>query len=263
MNKYIFILIGVVAIGATALLVWRSMTASIPEGQIEITPTPTVTPTPQVSISATPSGSVTPSVTSTPTPTPTVTSSSSTNFEDNLNASWVYGQSQQTVSGKVYFIDNANKKLLKRGDAANAVNAETVFTSDSGNVGSFNVIGSSIIIAVLRDASTNESKLVRHYPSSGQTSLLYKYSSNKVEIANFLIQKDTTAEFYLGLTGVDKKFQPMAMYVKQYSQVWVQTLEGSKKEDSITAMGRTQDGKTLRLKLVSTFENIINFTIPE
>jgi hypothetical protein len=272
MNKYIYILIAVVAVGATTLLIWRSMTA-VPQDQQNVstqgsqnqTPTGTVTQTPQVTPSATPRGSVSPTVTTTPTVTvtPTPTTVATSDFETNLNTNWVSGQTTQTVSGKVYFVDNSNKKVLKRGAAANDVSAETVFTSDAGNIGTFNVIGSSIIIAIMRDASTNESKLVRFYPSTNKTSLLYKYSSSKVEIANFLIPKDSTSEFYLGLTGVDNKFQPMALYSKQYSQVWIQTLEGSKKEDGIVTMGITKDAKTLKVKLKSASENVVLLTIPQ
>lgn len=270
MNRNILIIIGVVIVAAIAFIIYRSNVTqneqqnnSVDNNNYLATVAPSATASPVITTSVTPSGTitVTPTVTATVTVTPTTVSE---NFDQDLASNWVYGMITQSFSGKTYFIDSSNPMLLKKGSSASDSSAETVYTSDGGDIGSFNVIGSSIIIALKRNASANESRLIRYYPGTSKTVLLYKYQSSKVEITAFAIPKDSTSEFYIGLNGVDHKYQPMLIYAKQYAQVWIQTLDTAKKEDTIGPIALTSDTKSIKVKVdvASGDDKTVLFTIP-
>lgn len=267
MNKVIIGGIVLVIVGVGGFLIYRAVQPS-DTTQTQVTPTPTSSgviisqsTTPTVSTAVITTSTPTPSTTGTVTPTPTITSAE--NFDQDLDKNWVYGYTEQQANGKTYFLDSANPLIIKAGTSKTDSGATTVFTSDSGPVATFNVLGSSIIIALKRNVDTNETKLVRYFISTNRTSLLYKYVSSKFNVVNFSIQKDgTTTMFYLGLDGVDQKYQPMVMYVKQYAQEWVKTLDGSKKEDKVAALGITTDAKNIKVKLTPVSGDAKTILVP-
>jgi len=256
MNKTLIIIIAIVVLGGLAFILWRSYQTSNTQGNNNSTattsPTSTVSPTattiittPTVSSTVTP----TPSVTTTVSPTPTQTVSESSEFETGLNSDWVYGLTTQKVGNDTYFVGGTDMNQIKKGTSATDTNATVIYTAESDHkIGSFNVVGTSIILALTRN-SAGQSRLIRYYPSSSQKTNLYTYESSKVEIAQFLIPKTVGTEYYIGLNGLNNAYQPMVIYSKQYSQQWARTLEGSTKNDKITAMGITTDAKSLKAKI--------------
>ncbi len=252
-NKTLILLIVVIAAITVVVVSWRtpsnSTTTPTPTPTVTATATPTATPTvtdpfnatPTVTITATP----TPTVTTTVTPTPTVASGS---FEEMRNSAWFYGVTEQTVSGKVYFIDATDKKLIKKGTSTTDVAAQTVFTSDTaGEVASFAVNGSYLYVATKRDAALNTSKLQRVTLSNGTKAKIYEFYSAKYEITQFSVttNNDTKAGFYLGLKGVADKAEPAGMYVKTYTQQWLKTFIGVDKTAAIEKLAPHTDGTQL------------------
>jgi len=236
-NKTLILLIVVIAAITIGVVSWRT-----PSSNDEGTPTPTVTATPSVTdpFAVTPTVTITTTatVTATPTPTPTVAGT----FESIRDTNWFYGVTEQTVSGKVYFIDATNKKVINKGTSTSDAGAQAVFTTDiDGEVGSFAVNGSYLYVATKRDASTSYSKMQRMVLSSGSKATLYNFYSSKYEIAQFAIKKDNDAKsgFYIGLKGVDDKAAPSGMYIKSYAQQWIKTFVGVDKTASIIGLAPT------------------------
>ncbi|GEM_PF-3679092 len=270
MNKIIFVILGIVILSGVGIILWRSFqTGDANAGQNAAQPTVT-SPTTSVAPTST-AVIITPIMTITATPTPSVSPTVSTTqvitdsstFEQNLNTSWVSGLSSQTIVNDVYFISGTSNNLIKKGSSSTDSNAATIYTAESDHkVGSFNVLGTSIIIALTRNTQ-NQSKLIRFYPSSSQKTNLYTYESSKVEISQFLIPKTVGTEYYLGLTGINNLYQPMVIFSKQYTQNWVRTISDAAKTDKITALGIAQDGKTLKIKLDSAGTvKVITLSIP-
>jgi hypothetical protein len=250
-NNLILVAVGILVLLGGFFLI-QAFTAKPPSETDNENTTPTPSPTSRITqitatVTPTTSASVTPTVTASTTPTVTTTPGSD-DFTNGLDTSWVAGGETQVVSGRTYFIDSSNPKVLKRGSSTNDTSAETVFTSDTGDIASFNNVGSSIVIALKRNAATGETELVRYYPSTSRKALLFKYNSSKYEIVQFSIQRDGTSEFYIGFNGVNSAYQPMVMYVKSYATVWQKTVEGSAKTDKLVNMGITTDKKTVKVK---------------
>ena len=258
-NKTLILLIVVIAAITIGVVSWRTPSSN-DEGTPTVTATPSVTdpfaatPTVTITITTTVTATPTPTVTATATPTPTPTVAGT--FEDIRDTDWFYGVTEQTVSGKVYFIDATNKKVIKKGTSVSDSGAQTVFTTDiDGEVGSFAVNGSYLYVATKRDAATSYSKMQRMVLSSGSKATLYNFYSSKYEIAQFAIKKDNDAKsgFYIGLKGVDDKAAPSGMYVKSYAQQWIKTFVGVDKTASILGLAPREDGTQLAgLFLVDT-----------
>lgn len=246
-NKILILLIVVIAAITIVIVSWRTPSST---DQGAVTPTPTATPTVTDPFAVTPT--ITETATTLPTITPTTTATAiptvAGTFDTIRDTDWFYGVTEQTVSGKVYFIDDTNKKVIKKGTSASDAGAQTVFTTDTaGEVGSFFVNGSYLYVATKRDTSTNRSKMQRMVLSSGSKAKLYEFESSKYEMAQFAIKKDNDAKsgFYIGLKGVDDKASPSGMYIKNYVQQWIKTFVGVDKTASILGLAPREDGTQL------------------
>lgn len=252
-NKTLILLIVIVAAITIGVVSWRTPSNTTETPTPTPTPTETATPTvtdpfaatPTVTTTATPTPTVT--TTTTVTPTPTVTTTTGT-FNEIRDTDWIYGKTEQTVGSNVYFIDDEDAKIVRKGTSTSDAGAQAVFTSDTaGGVSSFYVNGNYLYVATTRDSSTNSSKLQRIALSSSSKAKLYEFSSSKYEIVQFSINKnnDAKAGFYIGLGGVNNGSTPAGMYIENYSQKWIKTFTGIDKTSIITGLAPTEEGTQL------------------
>ncbi|MCC7303902.1 hypothetical protein IT418_00595 [bacterium] len=249
-NKTLILLIVVVAAITVIVVSWRTPSTSETPA---LTPTPTATATPTVTdpfaatpsttTTATPTPTVTTTATATPTPTPTTTTATGT-FNDIRDMDYIFGGTEQTVGSSVYFIDDDDAKIIRKGSSTSDAGAQAIFTSDTaGEVANFYVNGNYLYVATKRDGAIGTSKLQRVALSSSSKAKLYEFSSSKYEITQFAINKnnDAKAGFYIGLGGVNSNASPAGMYIENYSQKWIKTFTGVDKTALILKLAPTTD----------------------